>query len=46
MLGRKKREKMAKITEEELTRLKEFGQKVKDYLDNGGKLEVIINKVS
>ena len=37
---------MAKITEEELTRLKEFGQKVKDYLDNGGKLEVIINKVS
>jgi len=37
---------MAKITEEELTHLKEFGQKVKDYLDNGGKLEVIINKTS
>ncbi len=37
---------MGKITEEELERLKEFGQKVKEYMDNGGKLEVIIHKTS
>ncbi len=37
---------MAKITEQELESLKDMGRKVKGYLDNGGKLEVIINKTS
>jgi hypothetical protein len=37
---------MPKITEQELESLKDMGRRVKGYLDNGGKLEVIINKVS
>lgn len=37
---------MPKITEQELESLKDMGRKVKGYLDNGGKLEVIINKTS